>query len=161
MDTVVYGPSDPLDFYNQYHKNYVNKMIHAFCIPMIVLSIRIATNNVVLYFNDAPRWARVVPFSLGRNISNIYICYYISYGLFPGLTMFVYFTIIEFANHYIQSNIPRKYFLAWCLFCFGWTMQFIGHCIEGKKPALFDSIGQSFTSAPIFSMQFFYPNLLK
>ena len=161
MDNIVYVPTDALTFYNQYHQNFINKLIHAFCIPMIVLSLRILTNNIIFFIDDGPRWIKIMPFNVGRLLSNILIFYYFSYGWFPGLTMFVYFTIIEFMNHYIQSNIEKKYFVAWCLFCFGWTMQFIGHGIEGKKPALFDSIGQAFTGAPIFSMQFFYPNLLK
>ena len=162
MNNIVYVSSDPVSFYNEYHKNYVNKLIHAFCIPLIVLSIRIFTNNVIFYFRDSPyRFTRTFPFSLGRILSNLYAVYYFTYGWFPGLVMLFYFWFIEIAHYFIDKNIPRKYFLAWCMFCFGWTMQFIGHGIEGRKPALFDSISQAFTGAPIFSMQFFFPNLLE
>ena len=47
------------------------------------------------------------------------------------------------------------------LLVLGWSMQFIGHWIEGYRPALTDSISQAFVSAPLFSMQYFFPNLLK
>ena len=43
------------------------------------------------------------------------------------------------------------------MFVFAWTMQFIGHEIEGNKPALFDSVSQAFTAAPLFSIQAFLP----
>jgi len=36
-------------------------------------------------------------------------------------------------------------------------MQFIGHGIEGSRPALFDNISQAFTAAPLFSIQAFLP----
>jgi uncharacterized membrane protein YGL010W len=161
MDNIVYASTDALEFYNQYHQNFINKLIHAFCIPMIVLSMRILTNNILLFIQDAPIYRNIIPFSLGRILSSIYVLYYFTYGWVPGLVMCSYFTAIEFTNLYIQRNIDKKYFVAWCLFCFGWTMQFIGHGIEGRKPALVDSVGQAFTGAPIFSMQFFYPSLLK
>ncbi len=161
MDDIVYVSTDALTFYNHYHQNFINKLIHAFCIPMIVLSMRILTNNIVFFIQDGPIWIKIIPLSLGRILSQIYVGYYFTYGWFPGFIMLLHFTVIELANYYIQRNINKKYFVAWCLFCFGWTMQFIGHGIEGRKPALFDSIAQAFTGAPIFSMQVFYPNLLK
>ena len=76
--------------------------------------------------------------------------------LVSDLVMLVYFTWIEAAYYYIHDNIPRKIFLAFCMFALGWTMQFIGHAIEGRKPALFDSLSQAFTAAPLFSIQPFY-----
>ena len=52
MNSIVYVSRDPVAFYNEYHQNYINKLIHAFCIPLIVLSIRIFTNNVICTYVD-------------------------------------------------------------------------------------------------------------
>lgn len=149
----------PLDFYNQYHQNFWNKIIHMIFIPMIVLSVRILLSEFYIgqpFFNW-PGLKEKIKFKLGRLLSNIYVIYYFTYGMYPGLIMLVYFTWIEAAFYYINENIKRKYFLAFCMFALGWTMQFIGHGIEGSKPALFDSISQAFTAAPLFSIQAFLP----
>ena len=40
------------------------------------------------------------------------------------------------------------------IFLFGWIMQFVGHYIEGRRPALIDSISQAFATAPLFSLDY-------
>ena len=150
----------PLDFYNEYHKNFWNKIIHMIFIPMIVLSVRILLSEFYIgqpFFNW-PGLSLKIKFGLGRLMSQIYTIYYFTYGWYPGFVMLIYFTWIEAIFYYINDNIKRKYFLAFCMFTMGWTMQFIGHGIEGSKPALFDSLSQAFTAAPLFSIQAFLPN---
>ena len=150
----------PLDFYNQYHQNFWNKIIHMIFIPMIVLSVRILLSEFYIgqpFFNW-PGLSLKIKLGLGRLMSQIYAIYYFTYGWYPGFVMLIYFTWIEAAFYYINDNIERKYFLAFCMFTMGWTMQFIGHGIEGSKPALFDSLSQAFTAAPLFSIQAFLPN---
>ena len=46
------------------------------------------------------------------------------------------------------------------LFTFAWTMQFIGHYIEGNRPALLDSVSQAFLQAPLFTVSTLFPSLL-
>jgi uncharacterized membrane protein YGL010W len=149
----------PLEFYNQYHQNFWNKIIHTIFIPVIVLSIRIFLSEFYIGqpFWNWPGLKLKMKFGLGRLLSHIYAIYYFTYGWYPGFVMLIYLTWIEAMFNYIQDNIPRKYFLASCMFIFGWTMQFIGHDIEGNKPALFDSVSQAFTAAPLFSIQAFLP----
>ena len=33
-----------------------------------------------------------------------------------------------------------------------WVLQFVGHYIEGRKPALLDGLTQAFTIAPLFTV---------
>ena len=149
-----------LEFYNDYHQNTINKIIHMIFIPMIVLSVRILLSEFYIgqpFFNW-PGLTSKIKFGIGRLLSHIYCIYYFTYGWYQGLVMLVYFTWIEAAYYYIHDNIQRKYFLAFCMFALGWTMQFIGHAIEGRKPALFDSLSQAFTAAPLFSIQAFLPD---
>tara|TARA_B110000495_G_scaffold156580_1_gene140086 strand:- start:303 stop:701 length:399 start_codon:yes stop_codon:yes gene_type:complete len=128
-------------------------------IPMIVLSFRIFLDQFWIRTPIRyPGLEEKIKFQIGRMVSNIYVIYYFTYGLYPGIIMLAYFTWIESAYYYINDNIPRKYLLASCMFVFAWTMQFIGHEIEGNKPAMFDSISQAFTAAPLFSIQAFLPS---
>jgi len=128
-------------------------------IPIIVLSFRIFLDR--FWIGIPMRWPGLtekITLCLGRLASNFYVIYYFTYGLYPGMVMLIYFYWIEYAYFYIHDNIPRKYLLASCMFVFAWTMQFIGHEIEGNKPAMFDSIWQAFTAAPLFSIQAFLPS---
>ena len=43
------------------------------------------------------------------------------------------------------------------IFICAWILQFIGHAIEGKKPALMDGIVQGFNEAPLFSVSYILP----
>jgi uncharacterized membrane protein YGL010W len=149
-----------LDFYNKYHQNFWNKLIHVIFIPIIVLSIRIFLNEFYIANENIKYPGLKFPMKLyiGRLLTTIYVLYYFIYGMMPGIAMLIYFSSIEFANSYIQFNIPRKYFLASCMFVFGWTMQFIGHGIEGNRPAIIDSVSQAFLGAPLFSIQAFLPS---
>jgi len=43
------------------------------------------------------------------------------------------------------------------LFLLSWMAQFLGHAIEGSRPALITSISQAFTEAPLFSVSYILP----
>ena len=149
-----------LDFYNSYHNNPINKAIHFFCIPLIVFS----TNELLKEFYIANE---LITYPGLTNIYKIYITwfchqlyciyYFYKFGLYPGLLMMVYFTAIRYLS--LNLNIKKKNALK--IFTFAWIMQFIGHAIEGNKPALLDSISQTILEAPLFSFQYIFPNLLK
>ena len=89
---------------------------------------------------------------------NMYVLYYfMKYGMNPGLLMTGYFTAIR----YLSLTLDMRKSTAFKLFLFSWVMQFIGHYIEGNRPALFDGLTQTFLEAPLFSFQYIWPNLLK
>ena len=137
--------TNSFQFYNQYHLNPINKLFHLIGIPMIIVSFMTFTNNISFYyyFNS-----NKYTFNIKRLIILFYQLYYLSYGLLPGIIMIIYFEFLNFYSNYI--NLSKKKTLI--LFVSSWVLQFIGHYIEGKKPALIDSIGQAFLGAPIFSL---------
>ena len=47
------------------------------------------------------------------------------------------------------------------MFTCAWIMQFLGHAIEGNKPALLTSLTQSIFQAPLFTLEYVYPSLLQ
>ena len=146
-----------LEFYKSYHNNIINKWIHFFCIPMIVSSIIILLNNFyVLYENNK----LVKKIKLSSVIMSFYIISYSFIGWDIGLLMSFYFILLNSISNYIIVN--HDYIsIARYMFIYGWIFQFIGHYIEGKRPALIDSISQSFYQAPLFSLEVIYPQLLK
>ena len=46
------------------------------------------------------------------------------------------------------------------VFVFAWVMQFLGHAVEGNRPALLTSFQQSIFQAPLFTLEYIYPPLL-
>ena len=89
----------PLEFYNQYHQNFWNKIIHMIFIPVIVLSFRIFLSEVYIGqpFWNWPGLKEKMGFYIGRLLSTIYVIYYFTYGIYPGFVMLAYFSWIEFA----------------------------------------------------------------
>ena len=146
-----------LEFYKKYHNNNINKWIHFFCIPMIIMSIILLLNNYYI-INESSTKKIVYKIKLSSAIIFIYIIAYLNLSLEIGLTMTIYFIVIKTFSNYIISNY-NHYLISKYLFIFGWLFQFIGHYIEGKKPALIDSLIQSFFQAPLFSLDVIYPQL--
>ena len=146
-----------LEFYKSYHNNIINKWIHFFCIPMIVSSIIILLNNFYVLYEKNKLVKKI---KLSSVIMSFYIISYSFIGWDIGLLMSFYFILLNSISNYIIVN--HDYIsIARYMFIYGWIFQFIGHYIEGKRPALIDSISQSFYQAPLFSLEVIYPQLLK
>jgi len=66
---------------------------------------------------------------------------------------------------YIISKIWREVDNKWIkhniiMFASAWVLQFIGHAIEGNRPALMTSLSQTVFQAPLLTLEYVYPNLL-
>lgn len=92
--------------------------------------------------------------------------YYIHYGLYIQYNNYtiniVYNSVLYFLTMLFISNYFRKvYFKKWrlytiYLFIFSWTMQFMGHYIEGNYPVLKNNPIDAFLNAPLFSLLYLY-----
>ena len=84
------------------------------------------------------------------------INYLISYGYTAYLVMCPYFFVIHTLSFIMRTdkNYIRDSLI---LFVLAWCAQFLGHAIEGSRPALFTSITQSFSEAPLFSVGYILP----
>ena len=157
---VLTSNIDLVKTYNSYHTHPINKAIHFFCIPLIVFS----TNELLKEFYIANELIRYPGLQVNFKLYITWVChqlyciyYFYKFGMYPGLLMMGYFTAIRYLS--LNLNIKKKTALK--LFTFAWIMQFIGHVIEGNRPALIDSISQTVLDAPLFSFQYLFPNLLK
>ena len=130
-------------FYNKYHMNLVNKIIHIVCIPLISWSICV-----------------FLPFYLSLALMIFYSSFY--------TYIFVYEIKNTTVNEIMAVNLhlfiiwmSAVVFRSYCenymlytgiIFISSWILQFIGHYFfEGNRPALFDSLYQSFAMAPLFT----------
>jgi uncharacterized membrane protein YGL010W len=148
-----------IEFYKNYHNNPINKAIHFVCIPMIVTSIMIFLKYIYILYSTLNT---KVTFGLTNIIMFLYfVGYYKSFNLKISLIMMLYFYILRSFADYIVIHYTNSTNISWFMFIFGWIMQFVGHYIEGRKPALFDSITQAFFEAPLYTLEYAYPNLLK
>lgn len=152
-----------IDFYRQYHTHPVNKIIHFFCIPTIAFcflnylsffKINIIYDTQKNFFGKIPTIIELFYFP-GDVIITLFYCYYYSplYWSNSISSIMVPFYIIlgGAANEFRYSNI-NWFRLTNILFVSAWILQFIGHYIEGSRPALTDSISQAFLTAPAFAI---------
>ena len=155
------------NFYKQYHQHPTNKAIHFICIPMIIFSIfnylSIIKPNLKLV-NDYYINKFLNNHLTYITLSTFYFIYYTLYmNSIIAFVMSVYFFYLYlFSFIFVHSNknwiIDTTY-----IFIFSWVLQFIGHYIEGSRPALTDSLSQAFLEAPVFSLDYLslFSRLLK
>ena len=121
-----------LDEYGDSHQNPVNKKIHWFCVPLIMLSllgllwpIKLPLLIVSKYFNCATLLIALVSI------------YYFRLSLSMGIGMLFISLIMLYSIFYINQIGISIYIM---IFILSWVGQFIGHKIEGKKPSFFQDL---------------------
>ena len=137
--------------YELYHTHPINKFLHFLCIPLIVLT----SCNLLSLIK-----IKVEKINIHLEAQEILICVmlynYYNISIKALSVMGIYFFII-----YSISLIWRRYknCIKHSIYIFvcAWILQFIGHAIEGKKPALMDGLSQAFKEAPLFSISYILP----
>jgi uncharacterized membrane protein YGL010W len=109
--------------YGTYHRDKRNLICHEIGIPLIVLSIIIAE-----------RLVRVGPIDLAMLTILAVSVYYLRLAG-PGALVAIV-SLIAFYGIAIFLTWP----VAIALFVIGWTLQFVGHAYEGKKPAFLTNL---------------------
>tara|TARA_Y100000591_G_C21828391_1_gene698072 strand:+ start:655 stop:1101 length:447 start_codon:yes stop_codon:yes gene_type:complete len=142
--------------YESYHTHPINKGIHIMAIPTIVFSSYNLLSLVKINIKIEDDTNTNIKFGLQKILMYLMLYNYLSYGIKPFLVMGVYFYIIDkLSVSYMKiKNCIRSSIYA---FIYAWVIQFIGHAIEGNRPALLDGIIQSFTQAPLFSLNYILP----
>tara|TARA_B100001540_G_scaffold232040_1_gene206260 strand:+ start:372 stop:845 length:474 start_codon:yes stop_codon:yes gene_type:complete len=145
------------DEYSRYHKNKINKIIHWICIPLIMFSLLglLSKINIIKLNTDS------IFFSIrGLEIFIIIaIGYYlkISKSLAIGMSLItlLFVLIIESIN---KNDEIMQIYLYLGIFIISWIGQFIGHKIEGKKPAFFKDL-QFLLIGPLWLLAYIYKKL--
>ena len=135
--------------YELYHTHPINKLLHFICIPAIIISSSnlLSIVKVKIYKTTFDSQELLM-------LMMLYNYYNISKRAF--LVMFLYFLLTYSVALYMRIRNNYMY-TSLCIFVCAWVLQFIGHAIEGRKPALMDGIFQAFNEAPLFSISYILP----
>lgn len=129
--------------YGRYHNDPRNVATHAFGVPMILVAVMILLSRPSLVIFGVP----VSPASFTALAA---VLFYLRLDLRFALAMAVIFAIC----HVLGAEIAARSTSVWLsaglgLFVVGWIFQFVGHAIEGRKPAFLDDIS-SLLVGPLF-----------
>jgi len=147
--------------YGIYHKNKINKLIHWFCVPTIMFSLFGLLD--LFPFNKTLNLSLLnLSILADINILNIFILlsiiFYIRLSLTLSLGMIIFSVLLVYLIDYFdnfQIIINYKLIIYLSIFIVAWIGQFIGHKIEGKKPAFFKDL-QFLLIGPIWLLSFIY-----
>eukprot|EP00759_Apiculatamorpha_spiralis_P034115 PhF_6_TR35206/c0_g1_i1/m.51265 len=144
---------DELVFYAAYHSHPLNKLVHVIFVPMILITAGVGLQSILDYGT-----VDVFGFQIALNFPTALIAFYVLYYFTLDVTSAVLWTIFQalpilaLVGCSCVRNHPHAILLAWVGHALSWFFQVsIGHGIfEKKKPALLDSLGQAFLTAPLF-----------
>ena len=124
------------EIYGESHQNFINKLIHWFCVPLIFFSIIWLTYFIKLTFLSS-----LIPNYL-CNLAFIIILFGVMFYLYYSIQIAIGMFLFSVLNYYIIYSISNVNFeiLPVLIFIFSWIFQLIGHKIEGKKPSFLEDI---------------------
>jgi uncharacterized membrane protein YGL010W len=127
--------------YGRYHQDPVNKMLHWICVPLIVWSVL------------GMLWAASPVAACVAIAATILFYLFLSLTLAIGMLVVVAgmaLTLVLLGDRVLLVSLPT--------FAAAWIGQFIGHAIEGRKPAFVDDL-RSFLVAPAWLLGDLYRRL--
>ena len=134
--------------YAAYHRDSRNIAIHMLGIPLIVLAIEMLLSRPSLM-------AAGFPLTPAFLLAVAAATYYLTLDLRLGLSMTAFLALGLWLGDSVAA-LPTSKWLTIGLgtFVLGWVLQFIGHILEGRKPAFMDDlrgllIGPLFVAAEI------------
>ena len=131
--------------YAAYHRDSRNKVTHFIGVPLIMLAILVPLSWPGIEIGGFSVTA-------GMLLAAALLAYYFVLDVPIGLAMLVVLgVLIWLAELIAASGAARGWTWFGVLFVGGWTLQFVGHVFEGRRPAFFDNVLQVFV-APIFLM---------
>ncbi|WKB53404.1 DUF962 domain-containing protein [Eleftheria terrae] len=124
----------PLVHYAAYHRDRRNIATHFVGVPMIVLAVTAWLARV--------QWPALGPLgSLATVASAVVVLYYLALDRRLGLAMAVFNGLAWMGGTWLAAQ-PWASWLGGsvALFVVGWAFQFLGHLLEGRKPAFVDDL---------------------
>ncbi|GAB4193847.1 MAG: DUF962 domain-containing protein [Wenzhouxiangellaceae bacterium] len=127
-----------LNEYAREHQHPQNQLIHWICVPLIVWSLIALLwswplPSVGPIAGVQPNWAMPV--------TALALVYYLRLSWSLGLGLLVFLLLLMGLCHLLQTSAPWPLWqIAVAVFVLAWVGQFIGHHIEGKRPAFFQDL---------------------
>lgn len=146
-----------LEEYSLSHQNPTNIILHKICVPTITFTLFAMLWSLPIFPKSIRNMVSINQAGL-LNPSLILIpvlAFYWNLSQPMAIAMGLIFTVIVFLMTIMEKNHVPIFRLALILFILAWIGQFIGHEIEGKKPAFFKDlqflfIGPLWTLAHVF-----------
>ena len=159
--------------YSLYHTNIINKIIHFITIPIIMTTTAHVLQKFHIVYDDEELGNENPKFKIDNAVNllpivQIFYCiYYFTWSWTIGFTMMFYFEAIIQSKKKLQNYLLEKYkdnynkkcivdSFVYLIMAIGWILQFIGHYIEGNRPALVDNLSAAFLTAPMFTLDFLF-----
>lgn len=141
--------------YGVSHQNPTNKLIHAVCVPLIMVS-------VLALIAEMPRpvWMDAIPFLNWASLlvaASMIFYLRLSVPLALGMLAFSIAVLIGL-REYSRMNISPLWQAALVMFVVAWIGQFIGHMIEGRKPSFVQDL-KFLLIGPVWLLGFVYRRL--
>lgn len=146
-----------LDEYSISHQNPINIYLHKICVPAITLTLFAMLWSLPIIPKNIRNAISINQVGL-LNPSLILVpilAFYWNLSPPMAIAMGILFLIVMIFLGLMEKNHVRIFRLALIIFILAWIGQFIGHEIEGKKPAFFKDlqfllIGPLWTLAHVF-----------
>jgi uncharacterized membrane protein YGL010W len=139
--------------YGECHHNSVNEVIHWICIPAIMLSVL------------GLLWSIPMPASWGSlsdyvNVATLFlvaslIFYFRLSPMLAAGMLAIAVLFLALIIGYGRAGWTSVWSVALGIFVVAWILQFVGHKIEGKKPAFFQDL-QFLLIGPLWLLGFIY-----
>jgi uncharacterized membrane protein YGL010W len=123
------------DEYAESHQNETNQFVHYICVPIIFFSVIGLLMSIPAVFLErtfglynplVENWAAFVAVLISF--------FYMRLGFWYFIEMLLVMLLCIVGNFWLGNNINLLY-ASMIIFVVGWTGQFWGHKIEGKKPS--------------------------
>ncbi|KTD17856.1 Mpo1 family 2-hydroxy fatty acid dioxygenase [Legionella jordanis] len=139
-------------FYSEYHQKPVTFYSHMIGIPLIIFSLMVFFGFFHL----------IIPGVMDAKFSDIatvlILIYYILLNWRLGLVLIPIFILFLWIADLISWAGPTRGALWTFAVCFivGWVFQFIGHFMEGRRPALADNFWQALIAPLYLTAELFF-----
>ena len=133
-----------LSAYAEYHRNGHNVATHMVGIPLILFAIAVLLSRPAIALGEG---LVVTPMMI---VAAVAAAGYLRLDLMFGAVLAAFLALITWAG----SGVAAWSTGAWLAvglgsFVVGWTLQFVGHYFEGRKPAFVDDLSSLFVG-PLF-----------
>lgn len=146
-----------LTLYGRDHQNPTNKLIHWICVPVILFSVFGLLMSIPFPL-IVDGWINVATI-----VFTLALAFYLRLSRPIFLGMIVVGVLFFTGNRYLATSIlPNIGLNLWqfslIIFIVAWIFQFIGHKIEGQKPAFFEDL-QFLLIGPIWLLSYVYQKI--
>jgi uncharacterized membrane protein YGL010W len=145
-----------LDEYGSSHQNPTNKLIHWFCIPLIMLSLMMLLQEIEFFNLDGRSWHGAHALVILASLYYLFLSVKLAIGMLL-ISMGLLF-VMTFISTFTLSLGIGSWMVGLGIFVIAWIFQFIGHKIEGKKPSFLKDI-QFLLIGPMWLLSFIYQKL--